>query len=86
MSFYYHLFGLNVESDLALPGLRSRILPQNHDSSVKLFLRDALTHWPIETSAAKSTLIHDPAQNGSGYTVRIEYLSRRSVLPLSVSR
>ena len=74
MSFYYHLFGLNVESDLALPGLRSRIPPRNHESSVKLFLRDALTHWPIETCAGKSTLIHDSAQNESAlYTVRIEY-------------
>jgi hypothetical protein len=75
LSFYYHLFGLNVESDLALPGLRSRIPPRNHDSSVKLFLRDALTHWPIETCAGKSTLIHESAQNGSGNDpyVRIEY-------------
>jgi hypothetical protein len=74
LSFYYHLFGLNVESDLALPGLRSRIPPRNHESSVKLFLRDALTHWPIETCAGKITLIHDSAQNQSAlYTVRIEY-------------
>jgi hypothetical protein len=73
LSFYYHLFGLNVESDLALPGLRSRIPPRNHDSSVKLFLRDALKHWPIETRADKSTLIHNPAQNRSVYTVRIDY-------------
>ncbi len=72
MSFCYHLYGLNVESDLALPGLRSRIPPRNH-SSLKLFLRDAFTHWPIETSTDKSTLIHDPAQNESGYAVRIEY-------------
>jgi len=77
LSSYYHLYGLNVESDLALPGLRSRIPPRNHDSSVKLFLRDALTHWPIETSADKSTLIHDPAQNGStnNTNVRIEYFA-----------
>jgi hypothetical protein len=73
VSFCYQLYGLNVESDLALPGLRSRIPGRNHDSSVKLFLRDAFTRWPIETGVDKSTLIHDPAQNGSGYTVRIDY-------------
>ena len=65
MSFYYHLYGLNVESDLALPGLRSQTAPRNHDSPVKLFLRDALTHWPIETGADESTLIYSSAQNGS---------------------
>ncbi len=75
LSFYYHLYGLNVESDLALPDLRSRTAPRNHDSSVKLFLRDALTHWPIETSADESTLIFCSARNGSvnNPNLRIEY-------------
>jgi hypothetical protein len=75
LSFYYHLYGLNVESDRALPELRSRTAPPNHDSSVQLFLRDALTHWPIEASADESTLIFCSAQNGSGNNpnVRIEY-------------
>ena len=75
MSFYYHLYGLNVESDLALSGLRSRRIPWNRDFPVKLFLRDALTHWPIETREDESTLICDPAQNGSvnDPSLRIEY-------------
>jgi hypothetical protein len=75
LSFYYHLYGLNVESDLALPELRSRTGPPNHDSSVKLFLRDALTHWPVAPGAEESTLIFCSAQNGSvnNPDVRIEY-------------
>lgn len=73
LSFYYQLYGLNVESDVALPDLRSQTVPRNHDSPVKLFLRDALTHWPIESGTDESTLIYEPAQNGSVYTVRIEY-------------
>jgi hypothetical protein len=77
VSFCYNLYGLNVESDLALPGLRSRIPHRNHDSSVKLFLRDALTRWPIETSGDKSTLIFRSAQNGSANNpiVRIDYFA-----------
>ncbi len=77
MSFYYHLYGLNVESDLALPELRSQTAPRDHNPRVKLFLRDAFAHWPIETSADKSTLIHDSAQNGStnNPNVRIEYFA-----------
>jgi len=73
MSFFYHLYGLNVESDLALPELRCRTAPRNHNSSVKLFLCDAFTHWPIETSAGESTLICEPAKNESVSSVRIEY-------------
>jgi len=73
LNFHYHLYGLNVESDVALPELRCRTVPRNHDSPVKLFLRDALTNWPIETSADESTLVYEPAENGSVYTVRIEY-------------
>jgi hypothetical protein len=73
VSFYYHLHGLNVESDVPLPELRCLAAPRNHNFSVKLFLRDAFTHWPIETSADESTLIYEPAKNGSVYTVRIEY-------------
>lgn len=73
MSFYYHLYGLNVESDLALPELRSQIPPRDHDSPVRLFLRDALTRWPIEIGADESTFIYDPTRDGAVYTVRIEY-------------
>ena len=75
MSFYYHLYGLNVESDLALPELRSQTAPRNHESSVKLFLRDAFTRWPIETGAVESTLIFRSAQNEStnNPNVWIEY-------------
>src|SRR5437773_11338057 len=73
LSFYYHLYGLNVESDLALSELRSPTAPRNHDSPVKLFLRDAMTHWPIEIGADESTLIYDPTQGGAVYKVRIEY-------------
>ena len=74
LSFYYHLYGLDVESDLALPELRSQTAPRDHNPRVKLFLRDAFTHWPIETGPDKSTFIHDSAQNESAlYTVRIEY-------------
>jgi len=73
LSFHYHLYGLNAESDLALPGLRSQTAPRNHGSSVKLFLHDALTHWPIETGAEESALIYDPTQVGAVYDVRIEY-------------
>ncbi|MGI8480499.1 MAG: hypothetical protein ACR2MF_00275 [Chthoniobacterales bacterium] len=75
MSFYYHLYGLNVESDLALPELRSPAGPRNRDSSVHLFLRDALSHWPIDTGVEESTLIFCSAQNGSvnNPNVRIEY-------------
>ena len=77
MSFHYHLYGLHVESDLALSTLRSQTIPRNHHSPVKLFLRDALTHWPIETSADESTLIFRSAQNGSmnNPNVRIEYFA-----------
>ena len=77
LSFYYHLYGLNVASDLALSGLRSRTAPRNHDSSVKLFLRDALTRWPIETGADESTLIYGSAQNGSvnNPNVRIQHFA-----------
>ena len=73
MNFHYHLYGLNVESDLALPELRSQTAPWNHNCPVKLFLRDAITHWPIEIGADESTLIYDPTQDGAMYTVRIEY-------------
>lgn len=73
LSFYYHLFGLNVESDLALPELRCQTVSENHDSTVNLFLRDALTQWPIEIGADQSTVIYEPEQDGSMYTVRIEY-------------
>jgi hypothetical protein len=77
LSFHYHLYGLNVESDLVLPGLRSQPAPRNHDSPVKLFLRDAFTQWPIETGAVKSTLIFRSAQNGSlnNPNVQIEYFA-----------
>ena len=75
MSFNYHLYGLNVESDLALPELRSRTALRTHDSTVKLFLRDALTHWPIGAGADESTLIYRSAQNGcvNDANVRIDY-------------
>ena len=72
MSFFYYLYGLNVESDVALPELRPQAAPWNHDSPIKLFLRDAVTHWPIETAADESTLIYEPVKNAV-YTVRIEY-------------
>jgi len=77
LSFYYHLFGLSVESDLALPELGSRTAPRNHKSPVKLFLRDALTDWPIETGTDESTLIFRSAQNGfmNNPNVRIEYFA-----------
>src|SRR5437773_1843664 len=75
LSFYYHLYGLNVESDLALPDLQSQTAPRDHNLRVKLFLRDAFTHWPIETGADESALIFRSAQNGSmnNPNVRIEY-------------
>ena len=77
LSFCYNLYGLNVESDLTLPELQSRTAPRNHGSTVKLFLRDALTHWPIETGADESTLIFCSTQNGSvnNPNVRIEYFA-----------
>ena len=77
MYFHYHLYGLNVESDLALPGLRSQTAPRNHDSSVKLFLRDALTRWPIEIGADESILIFCSTQNGSvnNPNVRIQHFA-----------
>ncbi len=77
VSFCYNLYGLNVESDLALPELRSQTAPRDHNPRVKLFLRDAFTHWPIETSADESTLIFRSAQNGSTNDpdVRIEYFA-----------
>lgn len=71
--FHYHLYGLNVESDVALPDLRCRTAPWNHNSLVKLFLHGAITHWPIEVGADESTLIYDPTQDGAMYDVRIEY-------------
>ena len=76
-SFYYHLYGLNVESDLALPELRPQTAPWNHNSRVKLFLREAFTHWPIETGTDESTLIFRSPQNGStnNPNVRIEYFA-----------
>jgi hypothetical protein len=77
LSFCYNLYGLNVESDLALPDLRSQTAPRNHNPRVKLFLRDAFTHWPIETDADESTLIFRSAQNGStnNPNVRIEHFA-----------
>jgi len=75
LSFCYNLYGLNVESDLALPDLRSQTAPRDHNPRVKLFLRDAVTHWPIETSADESTLICEPAKNESVSSVRIEYFA-----------
>jgi len=77
LSFCYNLYGLNVESDLALPDLRSQTAPRDHNPRVKLFLRDAFTHWPIETGADESTLIFRSAQNGSTSdpNVRIEYFA-----------
>ena len=71
--FHYHLYGLNVQSDLALPDLRPQTAPWNHNSPVKFFLHDAITHWPIEIGADESSLIYDPTQDGAMYTVRIEY-------------
>jgi hypothetical protein len=77
MSFYYRLYGLNLESDVALPELRSQTPPRNLNSPVKLFLRDARIHWPIETGAVESTLIFRSAQDGltSNPNVRIEYFA-----------
>src|SRR5437773_4793993 len=75
LSFYYHLYELKVERDLALPDLQSQTAPRDHNPRVKLFLRDAFTHWPIETGANESALIFRSAQNGSmnNPNVRIEY-------------
>lgn len=75
MSLYYRLYGLNVESDTALPGLRSRTVPENHDFGVNLFMRNVSTHWPIETGKDESTVIYRSAQNGcvNNPNVRIEY-------------
>ena len=77
LSFCYNLYGLNVESDLALPDLRSQTAPRDHNPRVKLFLRDAFTHWPIETGADESTLIFCSTQNGSvdSPNVRIEHFA-----------
>lgn len=47
--------------------------PAGPHARIKLFLRDAFTHWPIETGAGESTLIYDPTQDGAMYNVRIEY-------------
>jgi hypothetical protein len=68
LAFHYYLYGLNVESDLAVPDLRSQTAARHGNAAIKLFLRDAGTHWPIEIGGAESTLIH-----GSAYRVRIEY-------------
>ena len=75
--FCYNLYGLNVESDLALPELRSQTAPWDHNPRVKLFLRDAFSHWPIETGGDESTLIFRSEQNGStnNPNVRIEYFA-----------
>ena len=72
LSFYYHVYGLDVESDLALPELRSRTAPRNHHSPVKLFLRDATAHCPIEIGADRSTLIYSSAQDLTN-PFRIDY-------------
>jgi len=77
VSFCYNLYGLNVESDVALPELRSQTARRNHNPPFKLFLRDAFAHWPIETGSDESTLIFRSAQNGSTNNpkVRIEYFA-----------
>jgi len=76
LPFYYHLYGLNVESNVALPELRSQSASPGDDSRVKLFLGDAI-HWPIEAAADESTRIFRSAQNGfmNDPNVRIEYFS-----------
>jgi hypothetical protein len=71
MGFYYRLFGLNVHSDVALPGVQSRTwLPQENAAPVYVRLRDYNSQG-IATAAEQGILVFESKTNEAW--LRIEY-------------
>jgi hypothetical protein len=71
MGFYYRLFGLDVHSDVALPGVQSRTRsPQKDTVSVNIRL-SGYSSDEIATAAEQGILLFDSKKNEPG--VRIEY-------------
>jgi hypothetical protein len=73
MGFYYRLFGLDVHSDVALPGVQSRIWPPQQDAApVNIRLSDYGSD-KIANEAEQGILVFDSRKNEPD--VRIEYFS-----------
>jgi hypothetical protein len=71
MGFYYRLFGLDVHSDVALPGVQSRTwLPQQNAAPVCVRLR-GYSSQEIATPAEQGILVFESKKNAP--CVRIEY-------------
>src|SRR5207245_5545834 len=71
MGFYYRLFGLDVHSNVALPGVQSRTwLPQENAAPVYVRLR-GYSSQEIATAAEQGILVFESKKNEP--CMRIEY-------------
>ncbi len=71
MGFYYRLFGLDVHSDVALPGVQSRIWSPQQDAAPVNIRLSAYGSDKIANEAEEGILVFDSRKNEPD--VRIEY-------------
>jgi hypothetical protein len=71
MGFYYRLFGLDVHSDVALPGVQTRTCSPQEDAAPVNILLSGYSCDEIATEAEQATLVFESKKNEP--RVRIEY-------------